>query len=130
LCTVIGEGGSGGALGIGVGDRLMMMENAFYSLISPEGCASILWRDAKFAPQAAEALKLTSADLKKLGIADEVVPEPLGGAHRDPIAAARLLREALERNLAELLAIDLDQLLELRFQKYRNIGVYEEQPTG
>jgi acetyl-CoA carboxylase carboxyl transferase subunit alpha len=129
VCAVIGEGGSGGALGIGVGDRLLMMENAYYSLISPEGCASILWRDAKFAPQAAKALKLTSADLKGLGIVDEVVPEPLGGAHRDPAAAARTLRDALERNVEELVTVDTDELLERRYEKYRTIGVFEEQPT-
>jgi acetyl-CoA carboxylase carboxyl transferase subunit alpha len=126
VCVVIGEGGSGGALGVGVGDRLLMMENAYYSLISPEGCASILWRDAKFAPQAAEALKLTSADLKRMGIVDEVIAEPLGGAHREPTVAAKNLRAALERNLDELTALETDELLEGRFQKYRSIGVFEE----
>ena len=127
VCTVIGEGGSGGALGIGVGDRLLMMENAYYSLISPEGCASILWRDAKFAPQAAEALKLTSSDLKQLGIVDEVIPEPLGGAHRDPRAAARSVAEAITRHLCELMTVDRDELVERRYGKYRSIGKFEEE---
>lgn len=126
VCVVIGEGGSGGALGVGIGDRLLMQENAYYSVISPEGCASILWRDAKFAPQAAEALRLTAKDLTALGIVDEMVVEPLGGAHRDPQAATQTLGETLERHLVELEALDLDELLQKRFEKYRSIGVFEE----
>ena len=129
VCAVIGEGGSGGALGIGFGDRLLMLENAYYSVISPEGCASILWRDAKYAPQAAEALKLTAADLHRLGIIDQAVAEPLGGAHRDPGLAARLLGEAIGEHLAQLEALDPDQRLEARFQKYRSMGVFHEQPA-
>jgi acetyl-CoA carboxylase carboxyl transferase subunit alpha len=123
ISVVIGEGGSGGALGIGVVDRFLMQENAYYSLISPEGCASILWRDAKFAPQAAECLKLTSSDLKQLGIVDEIVPEPLGGAHRDHAAAAAMIKTALEQNLATLREIEIDTLLQQRFEKFRKIGV-------
>lgn len=126
LATVIGEGGSGGALGIGVADRLMMQENAFYSLISPEGCASILWRDGKFAPTAAEALKISARDLQGLGIVEEIVGEPLGGAHRNPAAAAAELRGALVRGLGELTSLELDILLEARFQKFRRIGVFFE----
>ena len=127
VCAVIGEGGSGGALGVGLGDRILMQENAYYSVISPEGCASILWRDAKFAPQAAECLKLTANDLFELGVIDEVVPEPLGGAHRNPALAAQLLGEALTRQLEALLALNVNELLEARFQKYRRIGVFEKQ---
>ena len=127
ICTVIGEGGSGGALGIGVGDRLLMQENSFLSVISPEGCASILWRDAKFAPTAAEALKLTARDLKERGVVDEIVPEPLGGAHRDPAASAAMLREVLARHLEELRALEIEALLDARLQKYRRIGVFNEE---
>jgi acetyl-CoA carboxylase carboxyl transferase subunit alpha len=127
LCTVIGEGGSGGALGIGIGDRLLMQENAYYSVISPEGCASILWRDAKFAPKAAEALKLTARDLKELGVVDEIIPEPLGGAHRDSAGAAAFMREVLARQLEEVSAQSVEAMLEARFEKYRRIGVFEEQ---
>ncbi len=126
ICVVIGEGGSGGALGIGIGDRMLMQENAYYSVISPEGCASILWRDAKFAPQAAEVLKLTSQDLHSMGVVDEIIPEPLGGAHRDPTTTTGLMAEALARHLEDLSATDVDTLLEARFQKYRAIGVCGE----
>ena len=126
ICTVIGEGASGGALGIGVADRLLMMENSWYSVISPEGCASILWRDAAFGPEAAEALKLTAQNLKELGISDEIIPEPLGGAHRDPEVAFKNLRGAISRHLTELLELNLDTLLEKRFAKYRAIGEWEE----
>jgi len=128
--AVIGEGGSGGALGIGVGDRLLMQENAYYSVITPEGCASILWRDAKFAPQAAECLKMSARDLLGLGIIDEIVPEPLGGAHRDPAAAADLLRQSLACQLGELTRINIDRLLEARFQKYRRMGIFNENDEG
>jgi acetyl-CoA carboxylase carboxyl transferase subunit alpha len=130
VCAVIGEGGSGGALGVGLGDRILMQENAYYSVISPEGCASILWRDAKFAPQAAECLKLTAKDLFELGVIDEVVPEPLGGAHRNPALAASLLREALARHLEALLGMNEDERLEARFQKYRRIGIFLEHPAS
>jgi acetyl-CoA carboxylase carboxyl transferase subunit alpha len=126
VVTVIGEGASGGALGVGVGDRLLMLEYAWYCVISPEGCASILWRDAGRAEQAAEALKLTAEDLKGLGIVDAIVPEPLGGAHRDPVEAADNLRAALIGELDELAKLSMDDLLERRFAKYRRIGEYVE----
>ncbi len=126
LVCVIGEGGSGGALGIGVGDRILMLENSYYSVISPEGCAAILWKDASKAPAAAETLKLTAQDLKSLGIIDEIIPEPLGGAHRDPQATARNLKEALLRNLKELVEIDIDTLLEERYRKFRRLGIFKE----
>jgi acetyl-CoA carboxylase carboxyl transferase subunit alpha len=126
VVTVIGEGGSGGALGIGVGDRVLMLENAFYSVISPEGCAAILWREKGKAEQAAEALKGTARDLLKLGIIDEVVPEPLGGAHRDPAAAAENLRSVLIRNLDELAELATPDLVEKRYQKYRAMGSFEK----
>ena len=126
VVTVIGEGGSGGALGIGVGDRVLMLENAFYSVISPEGCAAILWREKGKAEQAAEALKGTARDLLQLGIIDEVVPEPLGGAHRDPAAAAVNLKSVLIRNLDELSKLALPDLVEKRYQKYRAMGSFEK----
>lgn len=122
VCVVIGEGASGGALGVGVGDRLLMMQYAWYCVISPEGCASILWRDAAKAPEAAQALKLTAEDLLGFEIVDEIVPEPLGGAHHDPGAAADMLRDCVTRHLEELAALDADELLERRFQKYRRMG--------
>lgn len=122
VCAVIGEGASGGALGIGVGDRLLMMEYSWYCVISPEGCASILWRDVSKAADAAQALKLTPQDLDRLGIVDEIVPEPIGGAHRDPNAAIQNLRDALGRHLEELCELSLSDLLDKRFLKYRNIG--------
>jgi len=126
LCCVIGEGGSGGALAIGVGDRLLMMENAWYSVISPEGCASILYRDAAKAPEAAQALKITAEDLKGLGIIDEIVPEPLGGAHRDTDAVAATLKNVLTENLEKLSAVPTAKLLEQRYEKFRAIGHFEE----
>ncbi|MCM8792349.1 MAG: acetyl-CoA carboxylase carboxyltransferase subunit alpha [Candidatus Omnitrophica bacterium] len=122
LVVVIGEGGSGGALGIGVGDRILILENAYYSVISPEGCAAILWKDSSKAPEAAEALKLTASDLLELGIVDEVIKEPLGGAHTNPEQMAKILKEALLRHLKELLDILIDTLLERRYNKYRSIG--------
>ena len=128
VAVVIGEGGSGGALGIGVADRVLMLENAYYSVISPEGCAAILWKHRKHAPEAAEALKLTASDLTELGIVDGVIPEPLGGAHRDPSAAAAALREALTAALKELARKPLDKLLTDRYQKFRRIGRYHESP--
>ncbi len=126
LSVVIGEGGSGGALGLGTGDRLIIAEYAYYSVISPEGCAAILWRSGDDAAKAAEALKLTANDLVALGIMDEIVPEPPGGAHNDPGQMAANLKEVISRGLAELLAIPVDRLLELRYQKYRRIGYFLE----
>jgi acetyl-CoA carboxylase carboxyl transferase subunit alpha len=122
VATVIGEGGSGGALGIGVADRVCVLENAYYSVISPEGCAAILWKSGAKAPQAAEVLKLTAQDLLAMGIIDEVVPEPLGGAHRDPFKMAEVLKEVLKKYLAELKAFSQEKLLGLRYQKYRSLG--------
>ena len=122
VSVVIGEGGSGGALGIGVGDRILMLEHAYYSVISPEGCAAILWNSAEKAKDAAEALKLTSFDLKELGIVDEVVREPLGGAHRRPEEMARRLKDVLDRELEELAAQPLEEMLERRYRKFREIG--------
>src|SRR6185436_3709953 len=126
LAAVIGEGGSGGALGIGVADRVMILENAYYSVISPEACSAILWRDRRHAPEAAEALKLTAADLYKLGVVDEVVPEPQGGAHRDADTAAANLGEALRRSLERISQIPVAELLEKRYQKFRRLGVFSE----
>ncbi len=122
ISLVIGEGGSGGALGIGVGDRVGMMENSYYSVISPEGCAAILWKSGERAPEAAEALKLTSKDLLRLGLVDEVISEPLGGAHRDNKGAVELVRKQLEVWLTELKALPKDQLMEQRYQKFRHMG--------
>ncbi len=126
ICVVIGEGGSGGALGIGVGDRIAVLEHAYYSVISPEGCAGILWKSHTFKEQAAEALKMTARDLLALGLIDAVIPEPLGGAHRDHQLMASRLKLYLRSNLRELLAVPLDQLLERRYQKFRRMGVYLE----
>ena len=126
VCTIIGEGGSGGALAIGMGDRILMCENAWYSVISPEGCAAILFRDASRAPEAAAALKLTAPELKNLGIIDEVIPEPQGGAHRDIPATAQALKTALVTHLDQLQAMSLEQLLERRYQKFRSLGTWRE----
>ena len=126
LSVVIGEGGSGGALGLGTGDRLFITEYAYYSVISPEGCAAILWRSGDEAAKAAEALKLTAKDLLDLGIMDEIVPEPPGGAHNDPDEMAANLKKAIVRGLAELVAVPVDRLLELRYEKYRRIGYFLE----
>ncbi|HEY9599060.1 MAG TPA: acetyl-CoA carboxylase carboxyl transferase subunit alpha [Cyanophyceae cyanobacterium] len=126
ICTVIGEGGSGGALGIGVGERLLMFEHAVYSVASPEACAAILWRDAAKAPQAASALRMTSWDLQELGILDQILPEPVGGAHADPLGASAILKEALLKNLAELSQLTSQQRRDLRYQKFRNIGIFTE----
>ncbi len=122
ICCVIGEGGSGGALGIGVGDRLLMMEHSYYSVISPEGCAAILWKDGAMADKAAEALKLTAQDLMTLKVADEVIPEPLGGAHRNPRGAAESLKEAYLRNLRELRPVPADRLIARRYENLRRFG--------
>lgn len=126
IAAVIGEGGSGGALGIGVADRILVMENAYYSVISPEGCAAILWKDRAAAPKAAEALKITARDLIELKIADEIIPEPLGGAHINPSYAANSLKSSLLRNLSVLKKLKLPQLLKQRYDKYRDIGHYDE----
>ena len=126
VSVIIGEGGSGGALGIGVTDRILMLENAWYSVISPEGCAAILFRDAAKAVDAAKALKLTAPDLEKLGVIDEIVPEPLGGAHRQFEKVAAALRSALARHLKELKARPLGKLLEERYAKFRKMGVWSE----
>lgn len=126
LCTVIGEGGSGGALGIGVGDRLLMFEHSVYTVASPEACASILWKDASKAPQAAEALRITALDLKNLGILDHLLPEPIGGAHADPLRAAMTLKTALISDLADLSQLTPQQLQEQRYQKFRQMGVFTE----
>ncbi|MBD1857513.1 MULTISPECIES: acetyl-CoA carboxylase carboxyltransferase subunit alpha [Leptolyngbya] len=126
ICSVIGEGGSGGALAIGVGERLLMFEHAVYSVAPPETCATILWRDSTKSAQAAEALKITAPDLKELGIADEVLPEPIGGAHNHPLEAAETLKTAILRNLAELDQLTPQQRRELRYQKFRSIGVFTE----
>ncbi len=119
---VTGEGGSGGALAIAVGDRILMMENAVYSVISPEGCAGILWRDGAKAPEAAEALKITAADLKKLGVIDDIIPEPAGGAGKDPKAAAKAVKKAILAALKELAKIPADKLPETRYEKFRAMG--------
>ncbi len=124
VAIVIGEGGSGGALGIGVSDRVIMLENAYYSVISPEGCAAILWKHRKHAPEAAEALKLTAKDLKELKLVDDVIPEPLGGAHQDQAAAIANLRAAIVRHLDELVKIPMDQLLAQRYEKFRRMGFF------
>jgi len=127
---VIGEGGSGGALGIGVCDRLLVLENAYYSVISPEGCASILWKDGARAEEAAYALKLGSESLLEFGIADELLAEPPGGAHRDKAAMAAALAQALERHFRELCALPTAELLARRQVKYRNIGSFHGAGTA
>jgi len=124
VVTVVGEGGSGGALGIGVGDRVFMMENAYYSVISPEGCAAILWKTGEKAEEAATQLKLTAVDLERLGIVDEVIPEPLGGAHRNPEQTAASLKQAIVRALAELEGAPIETVLEARYEKFRRIGAH------
>lgn len=126
VAAVIGEGGSGGALGIGVADRVLILENAYYSVISPEACSAILWRDRKHAAEAAEALKLTAQDLLKLDVVDEVVPEPEGGAHRDYDSAAANLGTALRQNLEGLVGLSTDNLLEKRYKKFRALGNFAE----
>lgn len=125
IAIVIGEGGSGGALGIGIADKVCVLENAYYSVISPEGCAAILWKDGAKAPEAAEVLKLTAPDLSKFGIIDKIVEEPLGGAHRDPQKAALAIKETVLTFLKELKSLDKEELLKLRYKKYRGIGVTE-----
>jgi acetyl-CoA carboxylase carboxyl transferase subunit alpha len=127
VACVIGEGGSGGALAVSVADRILMMENAVYSVVSPEGCASILWRDAAKAPEAARAMRITAADLAGFGIADELIPEPEGGAHLDPEAAIAAAGAAIRRHLHELLALDIEALLAHRYGKYRAIGHFRDE---
>jgi acetyl-CoA carboxylase carboxyl transferase subunit alpha len=124
IATITGEGGSGGALGLAVTDRVLMMEKAIYSVISPEACASIMWRDASKRVEAAVALKATADDVKMLGCVDDLVPEPEGGAHSDPGAAAVLLRDRLQLHLRELKAIPLEELLRRRYEKFRNVGQF------
>jgi acetyl-CoA carboxylase carboxyl transferase subunit alpha len=126
VAVVIGEGGSGGALGIGVADRVLMMENAYYSVISPEGCAAILWKDRKYATEAASALKLSAGDLEGLKIIDEVIPEPMGGAHHDHVAAAGNLKRQVIKHLTELETLDTDPLLKRRYDKFRAFGDFRE----
>ncbi|MDB4618339.1 acetyl-CoA carboxylase carboxyltransferase subunit alpha [Akkermansiaceae bacterium] len=126
IAVVLGEGGSGGALGIGVADRVLMMENAYYSVISPEGCAAILWKHRKHAPEAAEAMKIAAPDLAKLNLIDGVIPEVPGGAHHDPDAAAMALRSEISRQIAELKSLSTDQLLKQRYEKFRRFGEWEQ----
>ncbi len=131
IAVVIGEGGSGGALGIGVADRVLILENAYYSVISPEGCAAILWKDRSAAGRAAEALKITAKDLIELGLADEIVPEPLGGAHNDPKTTAASLKQHLLANLQQLRQIPISDRLKSRYAKFRALGHFQEkQPTA
>jgi acetyl-CoA carboxylase carboxyl transferase subunit alpha len=127
IAIVIGEGGSGGALAIGIGDRILMLEYSVYSVISPEGCAAILWKDGEKGKVAAESLKLTATDLYRMGIIDEIVKEPLGGAHRDPQKVAEDLRETVARHLSDLEKMDLDELLKLRYEKFRKMGSFIEE---
>lgn len=125
IAVVLGEGGSGGALGIGVADRVIMLENAYYSVISPEGCAAILWKHRKHAPEAAEAMKLVAPDLKQLGLIDDVIAEPAGGAHHDHQVTADAFREVVLRHLGELSALPVASLLEKRYAKFRNFGDWQ-----
>src|SRR6266699_2496038 len=126
LTAVIGEGGSGGALAVGLADRVVMLENSVYSVISPEGCAAILWKDASQRERAAEALKITAEDLQELGVIDEIIPEPPGGAHDDPEAAAEALGETLQRHVRQLRKIKIDKLLKRREEKYLSMGALSE----
>ena len=126
IVTIIGEGGSGGALGLGVGDRVLILENAYYSVISPEGCAAILWKDRAYSDKASEALGLIGPKLKELGLVDEIIKEPLGGAHSDPEKMANTLKEALLKNLSELESLDEKALLDGRYDKFRAMGRFSE----
>jgi len=126
LVVVIGEGGSGGALGIGVGDKILIMQYSYYSVISPEGCAAILWRDAKMAPQAAEALKLSSEELLKLGVVDEIILEPEGGAHRDYEQAAANVKKAIFKSLKEIVSLSIEEIVAKRYTKFRKMGIVKE----
>lgn len=127
VSTVIGEGGSGGALGIGIADRVCILQNAYYSVISPEGCASILWRSSSKAPEAAEALKITGEHLIKFGVVDEIIPEPLGGAHHDPVEVAGNLKKTILKHIKEISSLSTDNLLTSRYEKFRKIGEYQEE---
>jgi len=126
ICVVIGEGGSGGALGIGIGDHVAVLQYAYYSVISPEGCAGILWKDVKHADKAANALRFTSRDLFKLGVIDEIIPEPLGGAHQEHRQMANSLKSSLEQALSQLTLLSTEDLLNKRYEKFRHFGVFEE----
>lgn len=126
VISVIGEGGSGGALALGVGDRVLMLEHAVYSVISPEGCAAILWKSPAAAPDAAAAMKITAQDLKRMNIIDEIIPEPAGGAHSDPAAAAESLAPFIERAIKELMKLKPAQLIDERYKKFRRMGVFEK----
>ena len=126
VAVVIGEGGSGGALGIGVTDRVLIFENSYYSVISPEGCAAILWKDSAAAPTAAEALKVSAHHLKGLGVVDEVIPEPAGGAHHNPEQAAAALKTSLQKHLLAIRSLDTEALLNARYERFRHLGVFTE----
>jgi acetyl-CoA carboxylase carboxyl transferase subunit alpha len=126
IAVIIGEGGSGGAIALAVANRVLMLENATYSVIQPESCAAIIWRDEKLAPKAAEALRLTAQDAYQLGVIDEIIPEPLGGAHRNPLEAATNVKEALLRHLSELKRMSPEALREQRYRKFRSMGVFAE----
>lgn len=130
VCTVIGEGGSGGALGIGICDRLLMFEHSVYTVASPEACAAILWKDAAKASRAAEALKITAKDLKELGILDQLLPEPIGGAHADPVKATETLKTALIENINELSQLSNEERKNLRYQKFRQTGRFTTEPVA
>ena len=129
IVTITGEGGSGGALALGIGDRVLMLEHAVYSVISPEGCAAILFKDASRKKEAAESMKITAADLKQFNVVDEIVPEPPGGAHADPDGAAAAVGEAIERHLTELADLTPEERRERRYRKFRALGVIETAPT-
>ena len=129
ICTVIGEGGSGGALAIGVGDRVMMLEYSTYSVISPEGCASILWKSADKAPIAAEAMGITAKSLKEAGLIDHIIREPLGSAHRDADETARNIKQALIDGLEQFEKLTLEELLEQRYERLTSFGEYLEEPA-
>jgi acetyl-CoA carboxylase carboxyl transferase subunit alpha len=126
VSIVIGEGGSGGALALGVADRILMLEHAIYSVISPEGCAAILWNNGAKAPEAAEAMKLTARDLERFGVINGIVPEPMGGAHRDVAKTAETVQKAIIENLTKLEGLTTDDLLAQRYEKYRRMGVWGE----
>ena len=126
ICTVIGEGGSGGALAIGVGDRVNILEYSTYSVISPEGCASILWKDAANAEEAATALGITSQSLKKLGLVDEIIPEPLGGAHKEPDEVAARIADCIEKQLDQLEPLTSEELIEKRYERLLSYGEFQE----
>lgn len=125
ICVIIGEGGSGGALGIGIGNRILILEHAYYSVISPEGCAAILWKDRAYSDQAAEALKITGPDLLKLKLADEIIPEPQGGAHTDPETASANIKAAILKNMDELSTMSAEEILQDRYDKFRIMGEFE-----